>query len=138
MIEHDVRSFGNDLLGMSAIVTVATERSRKFETGDLIVRKHMYIDSDCCKDWDMPDLGDVANEDSVIEARTLRSKNGLGFFYSMSTIGPRHGFGLYFTRRVDAGEVGDHIMAKFFPLDYIHEFEENEPDAGDFKDFGFK
>lgn len=133
----DVSNYpGGSLLNMTKTMTVAAEQRVKLETGDTILRRHVFPDAHPCEGSINAGFAEVPNDNAVIEARKLRSK--FGYFYSMGDLGPRHAFGIQFSRAVDAGEPGDSLCVEVFPVDMIDDIPEwkTAGNEGDLDDFG--
>ncbi len=125
---------GDRLFKMTQTITVAAQRRVKLEIGDVILRRHAFPDSNHCEGHSSG-YADVPNDDAVIEARKLRTSPKFGYVYSMSDLSRRHGFGIQFSRDVDAGEPGDSLLVDFFPVDLG---DVNAPDEDELDGFGLR
>ena len=140
LIEDNARSYdGNSLFKMRQTISIAAERRINLESGDLILRRHAFPESSHCQGIYSVGLGEVMNDDAVIEARKLQVGQKFGYYYIMEDLSPRHGFAILLSRGADAGKPGDSLLAELFPVDFAGVLGlNNVPKDGELNDYGLR
>ena len=122
---------------MNEMLSVAHERRRTLGNGDTIVKIHMFPDSSECQGVQGTGQYETMNDDGVIEARLLKDGSKFGYQYMTEGLTQRHGFAILLSRRVDAGNPGDSLVAEFFPLDFAPVLSPiKAAKISEFKDYG--
>jgi hypothetical protein len=140
LIEDNAHNFpSNRLFRLKAMISIAAERRINLEIGDLILRRHVFTDSNDCQGIYQTGLGDMVNDDAVVEARKLQAGQKFGYYYGMHDFSPRHGFAILLSRGADAGKPGDSLLAELFPV-YLDDIPEpsNAPNNSEINGYGLR